>query len=149
MVTPIPPTVRLILACDIAEYHEPADAWDVRNPRTVFPIPPRGRFPFQTTEFTIYAQLAGGIGTWDLAVEMLQVRDNGTQRFVGTSGARDVEFTAADRLIPVQLAFVLRPVRFRESGEYLFRIVAVSGAGSTPIGGEAASLRVFDNKGAL
>jgi hypothetical protein len=121
--------------------------WHVVNPRTAYQLPPGGRFPFQANQLPVYLQLVDGFGSFDIGVEMLRVMDDGTRRFVGTSGlARGMAFTPDTRQLPLQRACLLHPVRFRTGGVYEFRVVAAADDRYEALIGQTALLRVTEGR---
>jgi len=139
----VPPTVRLIFACDSVA-GDGAGNIVVQNPRTHLRLPAGATFPFQVPRLSVYFQLVEGLGSFDVAVEMWRLVDDGTRRYVGTSPLiRSIGFTGPTRMIPQPRVEVLAPARFRAPGMYELRVVEVTADGSTPLGGMKAILRVM------
>jgi hypothetical protein len=87
-------------------------------------LPSEASFPFRSEEFWVYAQLTGGLGEFEIAVEMRHLVDNRPARVVGWSRVTPVDFPAGNRLVAIDAAFPLRGVPFREPGLYEIRVLA-------------------------
>ena len=140
MAAGIIPTVRLMFACDHAEYLADDEKWVLKHPWTVVALPDGAKFPFRVEEFWVYAQLAGGIGAVDVMVEMRQIKPDGTRRLCGRSAVRTFDFDNVPRLGGIDFAFRLKKVPFPCAGVYEFRLTC--GEGVLP--GVIAELRVLD-----
>ena len=144
------PVVSLILPCDEAVHEIAAESWVVVNPWTTTQELPRGKaFPHRVPEVWIYSQLSGGLGIVDLAIEVLEVREDGTRRQVGISGAvRKLEFDLSNQLVPLVTAFRLKKVPFRSEGTYEFRLVAAQESGQwIALNGPTAQVRLLEHWG--
>jgi hypothetical protein len=149
------PFVRLIFPVREASIDLADQTWELRDPLAIMYVPHGGRFPFlDEIGLCVYAQLVGGLGRCEVAIEMRQKRDDGTYRFVGIGATTSLEFEAGPRLAVKATAFGFRRVPFREEGLYEFRVIARIDEGtSTPIyqalNGPVAELRVLDPGGKL
>ena len=121
----------------------------LRNPWGTVELPPGERFPFRVAEMWVYAQFVDGLGTFDLAVELLRVVDDDSRRSIGTSAATRIEFPGGEQLSIRGSAFGLKRVPFREAGLYELRAVAVTDAGSEVLAGQTAEVRVLDRRARL
>jgi hypothetical protein len=143
------PSVRLLLPCDTANFDLSDEKWVLKNPwGTVF-LPPGAKFPFRVAEMCVYAQFTGGLGTFDLAVELLRLSDEDSKRLVGTGAATRIEFPGGEPLLTRDLAFPLQRIPLREAGLYEFRAVSVGDAGSEVLAGRTAEIRVIDRRARL
>jgi hypothetical protein len=139
------PTVRLIFPCDDARLDPQTRKWEIRHPWSAVFLPPGARFPFRLIELKVYAQLTDGIGSFNLSVEMLQVRDDGSRRSIGSSAATAMTFPSNQRFLAFDGAFHMKRVPFREAGLYEFRMIAETGEDVyQPLPGQTALLRVLD-----
>lgn len=142
------PRVRLIFACDEAVLDPTDMKWIVKHPATVRFLPPGSTFPFRERNFWVYAQLAGGLGTMELAIEMRRRRDDGSYRSVGTGAAVRLEFSKDEsRLVVLDTAFGFEKLPFRSEGIYNFRVVARTGEGYAALNGMTAELTMLDPAG--
>ena len=140
MPSSILPTVRLMFACDHAEYLAEEEKWVLKNPWSVVALPEGAKFPFRVHEFWVYAQLAGGIGTVEVMVEMCEVKPDGTRRLCGRSAVQAIDFDELHRLGGIDFAFRLKRVPFPSSGLYEFRLTCEDGV----VPGATFEFRVFD-----
>lgn len=85
-------TVRLLFACDSVARDEVEEKWILKNPWSIVALPEGASFPFDAEEIWLYAQLAEGIGEFQLAVEVRQLRDDGAERKIGRSEGIEMEF---------------------------------------------------------
>lgn len=147
------PLVRLVLPVRRALIDLADEQWVLRDPLAIAYLPAGKRFPFRKSELWVYVQLTDGLGTWEVAVEMRQRRDDGSYRFVGIGAMTPLEFEPGPRLATKATAFELRNVPFREEGLYEFRVVAQTSDSATPtyeaLNGPVAELRVLDPRGAV
>jgi hypothetical protein len=79
------PIVRLLLVATHASTESPDDDWVLRNPMAIVSPEVGVGFPWRERDIAVYAQLSGGMGRWELAVEFGQRLDNGIVRAIGTS----------------------------------------------------------------
>ena len=140
MANSVLPTVRLLFACDHAEFLADDEKWVLKNPWSVVALPEGAKFPFRVQEFWVYAQLVGGIGKVEAMVEMCEVKPDGTRHLRGRSAVHEFDFEGVHRLGGIDFAFPMRRVPFPESGLYEFRVT--SGEGLIP--GMTFELRVLD-----
>ncbi len=140
MANSVLPTVRLLFACDHAEYLADDEKWVLKHPWSVVALPEGAKFPFRVEEFWVYTQLAGGIGTFEVMVEMCQVKPDGTRRLCGRSSIHQVDFEDVHRLAGVDFAFQLKRVPFPSVGVYEFRLTCNEGV----VPGVIFELRVLD-----
>ena len=140
MANSVLPTVRLIFACDHADYLENEEKWVLKHPWSVVALPEGASFPFRVEEFWVYAQLVGGIGTVEVMVEMCEVAPDGTRHLRGRSAVHEFDFEGVHRLGGIDFAFPLRRVPFPGSGVYEFRLSSGEGL----ISGTTFELRVLD-----
>jgi hypothetical protein len=147
------PIVHLIFPCDDAVIDLADGKWVLRNPQAITYLPPGASFPFRESELWVYAQLTGGLGRWELAVEVRQKRDDGSYRFVGIGATTELEFEPGPRLVVEATAFGFRNLPFREEGLYEFRVIAQMGDAVAPtyeaLSGPVAELRKLDRRGTL
>jgi hypothetical protein len=148
------PFVRLIIPVWSAVIDLRDEAWVLRDPLVTASPPPGTNFPFQMDELCVFAQLTGGLGQWELGVEVRERFDNGTYRTVGTGRTTMHDFSQGPRLNVVSTAFPFRQIPFREEGLYEFRVIAQTnedGESPTyePLAGPVAELRVLHPMGAL
>ena len=136
------PIVRLLFACDSVARDELEEKWILKNPWAVVTLPEGASFPFDAEEIWLYAQLAEGIGDFQLAVEVRQVRDNGTERKVGRSEAGQIEFIGGNQLAVIDTVFQLTQVPFDEPGLYQFHVMA----NYAQLKGQIAEIRVLDRR---
>ncbi|HYH65694.1 MAG TPA: hypothetical protein VD866_13440 [Urbifossiella sp.] len=114
------PIVRLIMIATRAGV-EPLDNDRVlRNPLTRIDA---GRFPWREDEVAVYAQLSGGLGRWELAVEFGERLDGGLFRPIGPTRAFVLDFGPAARLAVWEADSPFRRLPFRREGLYAFRMV--------------------------
>jgi hypothetical protein len=92
----------------------------------------------------VYAQFTDGIGVFDLAVEFLRVRDDGSLTSIGTSVTTRMEFPSGGQLMTRDTAFPSKNVPFRAPGLYQFRMTVETESGSEVLPGQMAELRVLD-----
>src|SRR5438552_12480932 len=92
VVNRIRPLVRLLFACDDATWEVDGERWVLTKPWHVVTLPPGATFPFRAEEVWVYAQLSDGLGAFDLAIEMRQLRDDEVPRLVGWSPVTRAEF---------------------------------------------------------
>ena len=144
----IRPVVHLLFACDDAVCDLQTGRWTLSNPWHAVTLPPGATFPFRADEFWVYVQLAGGLGSFDLAVEIRRLVDDGPPRVVGWSPVSRIEFPADARLLAIDTAFALRRVPFREPGLYEIRVLADGDGpgGWAPLAGATFVLRVLDRR---
>ncbi len=117
------PIVRLLMILRRATIDPVDNMWVLREPLfTVSPAAGFG-FPFRHPDVSVYAQLGGGMGRWELAVEWGQRLDTGRFRVIGQSASIVLAFGPAARLAVWEVAFPLRRVPFRGEGLYEFRVV--------------------------
>ena len=140
MATSILPTVRLMFACDHAEFLADDQKWMLKHPWTVVALPDDAKFPFRVELFWVYVQLVGGVGTVELMVEMCQIKDDGTRTLRGRSAVHQFDFDNVHRLAGLDFAFPLKKAPFPSAGLYEFRLVC----GTEVLVGMAAELRVLD-----
>lgn len=139
--------VRVLLPCDAAVFDLDGEVWTLRDPWSVFQLPADARFPFRhDPEVWIYTQLVGGLGPVEVAIEFLQLLDTGELRSIGAGPTRTIEFTAENRLLPIQTTFELRGVPFRSEGVYEFRLVAATDDGYRVLSGQTFRLQVLDRR---
>ncbi|MBY0229970.1 MAG: hypothetical protein K2W96_11870 [Gemmataceae bacterium] len=117
----VTPTVRLVFACDKADIDPGDQKWVLKHPWSVVVLPPGAAFPFQADNVRVYAQFTGGVGTFELAVELFQVRDDDSRRWVGRSVPATLDFPGGQQLLAFDTAFQIKKARFREPGIYEFR----------------------------
>ena len=147
MASTVLPTVRLIFPCDDAQIDPQTQKWVIRHPWSTVFLPAGARFPFRLVEMKVYAQLTDGIGSFRLSVEMVQVRDDGSRRFIGAGAATQMSFPGNQRFLALDGVFHMKRVPFREAGLYEFRMIAETGADEfQPLPGQTALLRVLDQR---
>jgi hypothetical protein len=132
----------MIFVCDAAQQDQADGKWVLTNPWSVVMLPPGARFPFRHVACWVYFQLTGGVGAFDVAVEMRQVQDDGTRRSVGWSPTVEMDFPGGSQLLAFDMALRLRRVPFREPGLYEFCVTADSAV----LAGQAAEVRVLDRR---
>jgi len=144
----IRPVVDLLFACDDARYDLESERWVLTNPWYAVTLPPGAAFPFVAEEFWVYAQLADGLGQFDLAVEMRHLVNDGPPRVMGWSPVTRLPFRVGDRLDAIKTAFALRRVPFREPGVYEIRVLAEGDHPGRwePLTGVTFQLRVLDRR---
>jgi hypothetical protein len=129
-----------MFACDEAVIDLGDAKWVLKHPWSVVRLPAGASFPFRHEELWVYAQLTDGVGVFDLAAELCQVMDNGTRRWVGTTGTTRIEFPGGQQLLAFDMAFRLKKAPFRGPGIYEFRMVAEGEL----LPGMTAEIRVFE-----
>jgi hypothetical protein len=145
MANGILPRVRLIFPCDDAVRDQRDGKWVLKHPWSTVMLPPGANFPYRLVDLWLYAQLAEGVGRFDLRVEMLQVRDDNTRRAVGSGDPVSMEFPGGSQLLAFDTAFHMKMVPFREAGLYEFRVVVEVDEGRfQALEGQTALLRVLD-----
>ena len=145
MADPILPNVRLIFACDSAIINLSDRKWELKHPWSVVMLPEGAEFPFRLLEAWVYAQFTGGVGAFHLAVELLQVMDDDSRRWIGRTPPERVDFPGGQQLVAFDTAFPLKKVPFREAGIYEFRVVAEhdNTEGAVALDGATAQIRVL------
>ncbi len=139
----VPPTVRLIFACDSVTGDGIGNVV-VQNPRTHFQLPAGATFPFRAARLSVYLQVAEGLGTFDVAVEVWRLGADGSRHYVATSAVLPrLAFAGQARMIPQTRGADLWRVRLRNAGAYEFRAVVVTPDGSTRLGGPTAVIQVM------
>jgi hypothetical protein len=146
MAVQVLPTVRMLLPCDSAVYDLADEQWTVKNPWGTVQLPLGATFPFRVTDMWVYAQFAEGIGAFDLAIELLRIRDDGSRRSIGTSATTRIEFRGGEQLLTRDSAFRLKKVPFREAGLFEFRATVAAESGSSVLPGQVAEVRVIDRR---
>ena len=148
------PFARLIFPVRGALLDLADEKWLLRDP-LVMAQPPRGKpFPFRMPQLAVFVQLTGGLGRWEIGMEVRQRRDEGSYRFVGISPMEPIEFESGPRLMVKATAFLFKKLPFKEEGLYEFRVVAqTSDDSATPtyevLNGPVAELRVLDHRGTV
>ena len=141
------PVVHLLFACDNAVYNLELERWGLTAPWHVVTLPPEVSFPFRADEFWVYAQLTGGLGQFELAVELRHLVDDGPPRAVGWGRVATVEFPAAERLQAADMVFSLGNMPFREPGIYEIRVLSDDEPGEWVIlAGVTFEFRVLDGR---
>jgi hypothetical protein len=114
------PTVRHLIAC---RRPNPIDA-EYREAilRVVFALrPPAGAsYPFRLPELHVFAQVAGGVGTFEFAVELFRMDTDP----VLIAAAPPIEFTFGDRVAAYSFFRGFRMIPFERPGLYEFRLYA-------------------------
>lgn len=119
------PMVRLLMVVARAGIEPPDTDLVLRNPMTRVTAE---RFPWREERVVVYAQLSGGLGRWELAVEFGRT-DGGLFRPVGTSPPTVLTFGTADRLAVWNQQTAFRKLPFRHEGLYAFRVIGRSADG--------------------
>lgn len=143
------PSVRLLLPCDTANFDLSDERWVLKNPWGTVELPPGQTFPMRVTEMWVYTQFVDGLGTFDLAVELLRVMGDESRRSIGTSATTPIKFSAGEQLSIRGSAFGLKRVPFRGAGLYELRAVSVTDVGSEVLAGRTAEVRVLDRRATL
>lgn len=149
MAEQVPPLVRMLFPCDMAVLDVTDQKWTLTNPWSVVMLPPGAAFPFRVVEFWVYAQFTGGVGDFDLAVEMRQVQDDDTRRTVAWSKATRMGFPSGQQLLAFDMAFHMKRVPFRGPGLYEFCVTVDAEEGHQVLAGQTAELRVLDRRAGL
>jgi hypothetical protein len=139
------PIVRLLFACDWAERDEVDEKWLLKNPWAVVSLPQGASFPFDAEEIWLYAQFAEGVGEFQLAVEIRQLRDDGSVKTIQRSAPVEADFAGGNQLTVVDLGIRMTNVPFDEPGLYQFRVMA----NYAELSGQLAEIRVLDWSGLL
>ena len=140
MANGVVPTVRLIFACDHADFLEDEEKWVLKHPWSVVALPEGAEFPFRVNELWVYAQLAGGIGTVEVMVEMCEVKPDGIRRLCGRSAVQEIDFDEIHRIGGFDFGFRLKRVPFPNSGIYEVRLTCDEGV----VPGATFEFRVFE-----
>lgn len=141
MAKDVPPVVRLVVPCEAIDHDTAANRIVLTNPLAVAEIPDGATLPFDVAELWVYAQLAEGVGTFRLSVDLRQVYDDGTPpRSVGRSELRQLTLPGASQLTVFDIPFRMTDVPFDGSGLYEFRVLA----GDEELEGRTAVLRILD-----
>ena len=139
------PTVRLLIPCDEARFDLADERWTVHHPwGPAVMLPPKARFPFRLTDAWVYVQFTDGVGPLDLYVELLQVQEHGSERWVGYSDVTRLDLPGGNPWVAFDTAFRLKRMPFRSAGDYKFRVVAEADDGFRPLDGHTATVRVLD-----
>ena len=143
----VPPIVRLVLPCDDASLDLADEKWVLKNPWAAVGVPPGERFPFRLADAWVYAQFGEGVGTFELAIQVRHVRDDGSRRTVGSGGVTRLTLPGGNALVVYDMVFHLRRLPFRGPGLYEFALIADAGEGGAwePLAGATAVVRVFDS----
>ncbi len=90
--------------------------------RVVFALrpPARARYPFRLPELHTFAQVAGGVGTFELSVELYRMETDP----VLVSSAEEIDITFADRVTAYNFFRVFTLIPFESAGLYEFRLFA-------------------------
>ena len=120
------PLVRLMFLCDTAVIDLADMSWELKNPWLDLTLPTGVRFPFRHDKICVYAQLTGGLGSFDVHVEMRQLMDNG-RRTIGAGTSMRIEFPTNQRLFVSEVVFEINRVPFREAGLYEFYVASDEG----------------------
>ena len=139
------PLVRLVFPCDAAVIDLSDLTWELKNPWLDLTIPPGVRFPFRHEKLCVYAQLTGGLGSFNVRVEMRQLMDNG-RRTIGVGASTRVEFPNNRRLLASEVVFEIKMVPFREAGLYEFYLASDEGE---QLEGQTAVIRVLATEDVL
>jgi hypothetical protein len=143
----IRPVVHLLFACDDAVFNLELERWGLTAPWHTVTLPPEVSFPFRAEEFWVYAQLTGGLGEFELGVELRHLVDDGQPRVVGWGRVATVEFPAAERLQAADMVFSLGNMPFREPGIYEIRVLSDDEPGEWVIlAGVTFEFRVLDGR---
>ena len=140
------PSVRILLPCDDAIFDLADQAWSLKNPLGTLQLPSGATFPYRVENMAVYAQFVGGLGAFDVAVEMLRWDIDGSKKLIGTSAVTRYEFFHGQQLLTLATAFQLKMVPFRFAGIYEFRAVATTAGRSQLLSGQSAELRVLDRR---
>jgi hypothetical protein len=140
------PSVRILLPCDDANIDLVDESWTLKRPWGTMRLPAGAQFPFRVSDMWVFAQFADGVGTFDLSVELLRLRDDGSGKSIGTSAATRIEFPSGEQLLTRDTAFRLKRVPFREQGLFKFRVTAETENGSAVLPGQVAEVRVLDRR---
>jgi hypothetical protein len=112
------PRVLLILPVQEAVFDLADEQWGIHRPFGVYSfLPPGSSFPFRTPDVWVYAQLQGGVGPTELAVEFRRQIDEDENRVsyraVGVSAPTRIDFDPqAHRLSVYETAFHFRRLPF-------------------------------------
>jgi hypothetical protein len=134
------PSVPLLFPCERIEVEEADAQVVVLNPLAAVALPPGASFPFNVDELWVYAQLTDGVGTFQVAVEMRQRLDDGTERVVGRTTPVTIPFPGGGQLGVIDAAFCLTDVPIDEPGLYEFRVLA----DDDELEGHTPTLRMLD-----
>jgi hypothetical protein len=111
----IKPVVRLFFPCDEAILDLAEEKWTLKNPWHTVAMPPGVTGNFRQEEIWLYAQLAGGVGTFRFSV---QLRDE-TGRIVGKSKpTEERELSGGNQVL--EEVFQMTRVPFEKPGLYEF-----------------------------
>lgn len=115
------PVVRLFFPCDQAVLDLTDMKWSLKNPWHTVQMPPGVSEKFAQRELWLYAQLTGGLGDFNLAVEL---RDGDTGARIGRPSQPERFEFVGGRLTAVEVVFKMVNVPFPKAGHYVFKLLA-------------------------
>jgi hypothetical protein len=117
------PIVRFFFACDSAICDLADYKWAISNPWHTVQMPRGMTKGHGQKELWLYAQLAGGLGDFDLGVELRYYEPGRADSFVlGRSGVERRTFS--HKLEIHEVVFQMVKVPFPRVGQYEFRLMA-------------------------
>jgi hypothetical protein len=91
---------------------------------TTVALPEGKTFPFKATRLKVFVQLAEGIGTFDIGIEMRLILANGGRQIIGRTPTLRLEFPEHERLFTRDVDFDFENVPFRMAGIYEYAAMA-------------------------
>jgi hypothetical protein len=114
------PTVRLFFPCEEATFEPDEGKWILKNPLHTVKMPPGVVANFVSEDIALYAQFTGGVGSFNLSVQML---DYSSGVVLGRSEAPSRwKMYGGDEVF--EDVFTMPPLRFPYPGVYVFRLIA-------------------------
>lgn len=114
----VKPIVRLFFPCEEALYDPVHGKWSLTNPLHTIEMPPGVQSDYVTDEFWLYAQLSGGVGTFNISVQLVEESGVILRRTVPLS------WTMTGGFEVVQEVFQMPPTRFPRPGVYALKLIA-------------------------